>query len=224
MAAEIRLHLISLYIQHRVQALLFLHPYALEILLKSFIPGLQIPEQFTLGILGQAPLFPALMKRPYFVGYTTSGIENISLTVNSNGCPSTATQNSIVVANLPAVNAGSDETTCAGTNVSIGINPTAGISYSWSPASGLSSPNASQSIVDAGSTNIYAEVRQYILQASSALGCINTDTVLVTINPIPVLSFTRPGAQCLANNSFRFYLSEDQHSWRTIQLELWGTS
>ncbi|MEJ7610282.1 MAG: PKD domain-containing protein [Ferruginibacter sp.] len=95
--------------------------------------------------------------QPY-AGYGCSGTFTITLT-----------QDLIVTAN-----AGPDKTSCSTGPVQIGVAPTPGIVYKWTPAAGLSNPNISNPFADAGSSNIY-----YLEAKSPGGGCVELDTVNV---------------------------------------------
>ncbi|MCW3072100.1 MAG: hypothetical protein JWO44_1990 [Bacteroidetes bacterium] len=98
---------------------------------------------------------------------------------------------------LPVSNAGTDVTICSGTAASIGSVATAGYSYGWLPATGLSATNVSNpniTTVNAGTTPI---VTTYTVTTTvTSTGCTTTDDVLVTVNPQPVLAITNPAAVC----------------------------
>ncbi len=71
-------------------------------------------------------------------------------------------------------NAGPDNLSCERTAVQLGVNPTPGFVYSWSPIAGLSNPNISNPIATPSVTT------QYILTVRNfGGGCLTTDTVIV---------------------------------------------
>ncbi|MBP6334645.1 MAG: PKD domain-containing protein [Bacteroidia bacterium] len=153
---------------------------------------------------------------PYLVSWPSAA--NISLSVTQNGCVSPLTQNNIAIENLPAVNAGLDTTICSGDPLQIGVNHLASNTYSWYPATGITSPDSGITSVNGLNTGVVIEIRNYVLTATSPAGCKNRDTVSVIINPIPVVAFTSPSAQCFENNSFQFYAGGNripgtQYSW-----------
>jgi len=83
-----------------------------------------------------------------------------------------------VTANV-AVNAGIDKSICLGSSTSIGSASVTGLSYNWSPTTGLSASNISNPNASPSATTTY------ILSATHNLsGVQNRDTVLVTVNPI----------------------------------------
>ncbi|MBI4945835.1 MAG: gliding motility-associated C-terminal domain-containing protein [Bacteroidetes bacterium] len=83
----------------------------------------------------------------------------------------------ITVNNLPAVNAGSDNTICKGNNTT--LNSTASLSsYLWTPATGLSSTTISNPAANPTITTTYT------LTAANANGCVNTDNVKITVDAV----------------------------------------
>ncbi len=144
---------------------------------------------------------------PYLVSWPNGGVPALTLMVTENGCPSILTQNNISIAPLPNAVTGADVTICSGTSTSIGSNPQGGNIYQWFPSVGLSDPNSSSTSVQGNISGVSAETRDYILTVTSALGCVNTDSIIITINPVPTSVFTTPLPQCLDNNLFKFYLA-----------------
>lgn len=101
----------------------------------------------------------------------------LTSTIDSTGCLNTHTV-TVTVLPAPVANAGPNKSDCFGDSVSIGTPATAGVNYSWSPITGLSSstvaqPNASPAITTT-----------YTLTASNSCGS-STNTVVITINPNP---------------------------------------
>jgi hypothetical protein len=85
---------------------------------------------------------------------------------------------------LPAVNAGPDQTICAGNCVTIGTNMgnTPFVTYNWTPNTGLScnacqTPTACPSV-----TTTYT-----LTVTNTRSGCISTDYVTITVTPVSVL-------------------------------------
>ncbi|MBS1538584.1 MAG: hypothetical protein JST20_12640 [Bacteroidetes bacterium] len=85
---------------------------------------------------------------------------------------------------LPIANAGQDTIICVGESVQIGVSPTVGNSYSWKPSIGLNNPSISNPIASPNSTT------EYILTATNSSGCVNYDTVKITVNPSNERTFT----------------------------------
>ena len=139
---------------------------------------------------------------PYRVNWPTAGTENIGLTVTENGCTSNSTV-PVVVNDVPVSNAGPDVSFCSGNNALIGTAATAGYTYSWSPATGLSNATVANPTANMTNTNNAVSTTNYIVTTYNA-NCSSTDTVVVTVYPVPVASFIAPAGQCLTANSFTY--------------------
>ena len=107
----------------------------------------------------------------------------------ANGC--TKTDDVIVTVDkaLPAANAGSDVTiNCTTTNTTLGAS--GGVSYSWSPAAGLSATNIANPVATPVATTTYT------VTVTGANGCTKTDDVIVTVNktlpPTPTICVVEP--------------------------------
>jgi gliding motility-associated-like protein len=90
-----------------------------------------------------------------------------------NGCTGTDSVR-VNVLSLPQVNAGPDHSVCAGGSVTLNGSP--GSQVLWTPGAA----NTSSITVAPSSTTTYL----YTVTASN--GCTLTDTVLVTVNPLPI--------------------------------------
>ena len=77
-------------------------------------------------------------------------------------------------------NAGLDKTVCKGTTIQLGSNAINGITYSWSPTTGLSSSTISNPIDTANITTTYV-----LTATQTQSGISNKDTVIVTVLPLP---------------------------------------
>lgn len=114
-------------------------------------------------------------------GGQTSASINVTPNVNtsyivfvtdSNGCFKRDTVN-VNVLPLPVVNAGADKSICIGASTT--IQATGGTTYLWNPGGATT---ASITVNPTSTTN-------YIVTAANASGCINHDTVVVIVNPLP---------------------------------------
>ncbi len=119
---------------------------------------------------------------------------------DDNGCIGNDTgQVSVFVGVFP--NAGPDIDFCSGATGSLGSPPLANYSYSWSPATGLGSPNASQTSVTLTNLTTVPVTHTY-LQTGTDLGtgCSSIDTVVVTVWPVIVPSATSTITSCFGGN------------------------
>jgi hypothetical protein len=97
--------------------------------------------------------------------------------------------------NLPSLTPASDMSACAGGTVLLGISGngtggTAPYTYSWSPATNLSSTTTSQTTATVTATQTYT------LTLTDALGCPARDTVTATMLPAPTVNLGPDVVQC----------------------------
>ncbi|HTA81811.1 MAG TPA: ice-binding family protein [Bacteroidia bacterium] len=96
----------------------------------------------------------------------------------SNGVCSNKNTVSVTVNNMPVANAGPDKKICTGTNATIGTPAILGDKYTWTPSLGLSSDTIAQPTAGPVTTSTYT------LNVTNG-GCSNSDSVIVTVNPLP---------------------------------------
>ena len=129
------------------------------------------------------------------VSFTPLSTQTYTVTgTNLNGCLSTD-QVVVTVNPLPTVNAGSDQTICLGSSVV--LSGSGASTYSWSN----SIPNNTGFTPPLG-------INTYVVTGTSTAGCQNSDTIVITVIPVPVavlgnnspLSGT-PGLEVEFNNS-----------------------
>jgi len=91
---------------------------------------------------------------------------------DDNGCTANG-QVFVTVNPLPVINAGNDQTICAGSTVTLAGS--GGVSYTWSNGVNNGAP-----FTPAQGTGTYT------LTGTDVNGCVNTDIVVVTVLPVPV--------------------------------------
>jgi len=141
---------------------------------------------------------------PYSLIWNAAGNPDVSLLVSQNGCVSPLTLNPILVAPYPAADAGLDALACSGTSLPVGFNPEPGVTYHWSPSTNLVDPGASSTTVETNNLSVTTQVTTYTLFAVNATGCVSTDEVAISVDPVPVVTFATPGAQCFENHMFQY--------------------
>lgn len=114
-----------------------------------------------------------------FSGYGTFQVTLVVM--NDNGCTDSVTQN-VVIDFVPFAQAGNDTTSCDGKTIL--LSASGGLVYLWSPPDGLSNP--SSPTTDA----IVHNTTDYIVTVINDIGCIDSDTVKVTVSSGPSLSIT----------------------------------
>lgn len=96
---------------------------------------------------------------------------------DGNGCSNTDTM-TVVVNPLPIVTTSNDTTICAGDCAQ--LNASGGVTYSWSPTTGLSDPNIANPIACPLVTTTYT------VTVTDANGCVALGMVEITVNPLPI--------------------------------------
>ena len=96
------------------------------------------------------------------------------VTTGSNGCSATSQSIVFTVNPKPSVNAGIDAAVCYGSTTA--LTATGATTYSWS--TGLSN----------GTAFTPPTTATYTVTGTDANGCVNTDQVVVTVNPLPVVN------------------------------------
>ena len=137
---------------------------------------------------------------PFTLSPTQTTTYTISGTPTGIGCTPT-TQVTVVVRPLPAAATGPAVSTCSGVPVGIGAAPVAGSTYSWTPTTGLSSATVANPIVTLTNTTGAPISQTYTLTETGANACPNTNSVTVTVNPLPTAV---PGANvafCSGNSA-----------------------
>ncbi|MCE9539439.1 MAG: gliding motility-associated C-terminal domain-containing protein [Bacteroidetes bacterium] len=116
---------------------------------------------------------------------------NYILTTNRMGCISKDTLK-ITVNPIPLSNAGQDTTSCPiSTFGLLGTASVPGYSYSWFPATGLSSAIASNPTVSLANP----DTTTYTVTTTS-LGCSSKDSAIVRVNPLPTATISGTRGVC----------------------------
>lgn len=111
---------------------------------------------------------------PFAFPLTTT--EYIVTVTDSLGCVDVDTMNVLVNA-LPPADAGLDTAICIGLNTQLAAS--GGISYQWLPADSLSDPAIANPIANPLTTTTY------VVAVTDVNTCVETDTVVVTVNLLP---------------------------------------
>ena len=116
---------------------------------------------------------------PYQIFWATPGNRNITLDIIDGLCVSTQTISSVTVNPVPVTTLGPDITICSGLSTNLTAN--GAVTYTWSPAVGLSATNGQTVTATPASTTTYTVT-------GSSLGCSSTDDIDVIIIPYPNVS------------------------------------
>ncbi|MVN77032.1 hypothetical protein GO988_11910 [Hymenobacter sp. HMF4947] len=121
---------------------------------------------------------------PFTVAPNQTSIYTITSGAATQGCTASSQVTVTVVPLPPANTGGAARATCSGVPIALGAAPVAGLTYSWSPATGLSSPTVANPTLTLTNTTGAPITQTYTLTvANTATTCVNTATVAVTVNP-----------------------------------------
>jgi gliding motility-associated-like protein len=144
-------------------------------------------EPYTYTWSGGLPSGPG----PHPVCPTTTTVYTVTV-VDANGDTDNTTA-TVTVFPAAVANAGNDVDLCQGGSTTLGAS--GGGTYSWSPATGLSSTTI------AAPTANPTQTTTYTVTVTNANGCTDTDEVTVTVNAAPVVSAGPDQDICLGNSA-----------------------
>jgi large repetitive protein len=150
----------------------------------------ELVDSYSWTFTGGSPINSSLPV-PGSISYPNAGTYTVQLQV-SNICGIVNASTPITVLAPPVANAGPDISFCSGGNGVLGSTPVAGVAYSWTPTAGLSSSAISNPTVTLSNSGSDPALSVYVLTASTSPTCFTRDTVVVTVNPIPVLTVNSP--------------------------------
>ena len=139
--------------------------------------------------------------------YTFTGLSASTYNVkvkDGNGCVSTATGVTITNPSAVTVSAGDDQTICRGGSAQLsasGSGGTGSLTYSWSPATGLSATNVSNPTASPTATQTYT------VTAKDANNCSKSDDVVVTVNIPTITNLNATGDTVCAGGTLHLYSS-----------------
>lgn len=153
---------------------------------------------------------------PGNVSFSIPGTHPIQLIVADSSCMQPDTVNTFVtVLPLPAVEVANDTTVCSGATLSLGGATVPGVTYQWSPATGLNDPASANPEVTLnynGSAN--DTTYTYYLAFSQGLNCSSLDSVKIIVKRKPVVTVDPASAQiCLGLNVILTAAGADTYTW-----------
>ena len=124
--------------------------------------------------------------------WPTDSTQYIVTGTDANGCSSSDTVN-VFVNPLPAVDAGPASSICLGDTAQ--LDASGANSYNWSPSGSLSNAAISNPLAFPTVNTTYTVV------ATDTNGCVNTDSVVVTINSLPTASVSSDTTICIGDTA-----------------------
>ena len=136
--------------------------------------------------------------------YASTGTYNVTLTVTDHDGITDSQSYSVPVYPNPSADAGPGKEVCQGSSVVIGGSPTASggtapYTYSWSPATGLNNTHVANPSASPTSTTTYT------VTVTDDNGCTDSDTVEVTVSPLPEADFYASDTEPCAGTEIDFF-------------------
>lgn len=123
---------------------------------------------------------------------------------SAGGCVNTS-QVTVQVNDLPVISAGNDQTACKG--ISVSLQASGAVNYSWLPAASLSCSNCSGPFATPDTTTTYTVI------GSDANGCKDTAQVSVHINPLPEVNAGEDQSVCTFSSVQLQATGANTYSW-----------
>jgi hypothetical protein len=135
------------------------------------------------------------------------GYQTITFSGTDNGTPPLTTNVTVVIHVLaaPVANAGPDATYCNGNPVQ--LNATGGLSYSWSPATGLSNATIANPLASPSSTTTY------IVTVTDGGSCSSTDAIIVSSGVVNLTFAPANPSICSGDSTSISVSGADFYSW-----------
>lgn len=149
---------------------------------------------------GGAEILDGSAVGPFQIIWNTAGTYLVRLDITENGCEAIPSVTEVVVRELPTAEAGSVPQICSGDTVRFSPFEDPSYSYSWTPAGGLSDDSIATPDLSLTSIHTYVENFTYTLRVFDGY-CSSTDSVEVTLAPVPNAYFAHPAPQCMADHS-----------------------
>lgn len=153
---------------------------------------------------------------PGNVSFAIPGIHPVQLIVTDSSCMQSDTINtSINVLPLPVTPIANDTTVCSGATIFLGGAAVAGVTYQWSPATGLNDPNiANPEVILTYNGPANDTTYTYYLTIAQGAHCSNLDSVSITVRRKPVVTVDPVAAQiCLGTSTVLTANGADTYTW-----------
>ncbi len=156
---------------------------------------------------------------PGNISYVISGVHSIQLIVMDSSCMLSDTVNTTInIVLLPVAEAGNNVSVCSGEPAAIGTVAVAGVSYNWTPQTGLSNSsieNPTANLAYEGNAN--DTTYKYYLTASMGANCNQTDSVIITVRKKPVVSVAPSSPKiCIGTSTTLTANGADKFSWSPV--------
>lgn len=140
---------------------------------------------------------------PGTIHYTSTGTHAVQLKVTDSSCNiSTTVNTTVTITGKPTATAGNDTAICSRQTIAIGSPGVNGVTYQWSPATGLSNAASANPHVTLDYTGTANDTTYgFKLIASIGANCAAEDSLYITVKRRPVVTITTAATTICINNS-----------------------
>jgi len=128
---------------------------------------------------------------PGLVSFPSAGNHSITFQA-TNACGTRNVTAPITIYSPPTAVAGVDTSSCSNIPVGIGSAAVGGVTYSWTPATGLNNASIANPTVTINNVSGAPVDYTFVVTASTSANCFTRDTVVVTVYPLPALVVNSP--------------------------------
>ncbi len=154
----------------------------------AFIPNVNNNSLTRIRFTGCQNLPGSTQQNPAPVSYPQAGTYTINLLVDLGLPTQTSYCKQIVVQDVNLTKS-NDTSICA--NSSIQLIAAGGTNYSWTPASSLNNSTIANPVATPVNTT------KYFVTATNNFGCSKMDSILITVNPLPVITKSNDTSICI---------------------------
>jgi hypothetical protein len=135
---------------------------------------------------------------------------NVFVTGSSKGAGSLEDYETIKYCQFTA-NAGNDVSICPGASTNLSASASGAVSYSWTPTTGLNNAAIANPVATPSTTT------SYVVAVTNGSGCVDMDTVVVTVVPLPTpaISTSGPTTFCFGNSVKLTSIAAPFYKWST---------
>lgn len=189
----------------------FIDPVGSVCISNGLIPSATAGTCYSPGPLGYQWIFTdgtpgtSDLQHPGTIQYTNTGTHALQLKVIDSSCNTSVVLNATVtVTPKPIANAGRDTAICGRTAIIVGAPGVNGVTYQWSPVTGLSDPAVANPALQLDYTGAANDTTYgYKLTASIGANCITEDSVYITVKRRPVVTLNTAATTICINTSTR---------------------
>jgi gliding motility-associated-like protein len=126
---------------------------------------------------------------------------------DTNGC--TSTNEAIVIIPQDSIHVNSPSI-CLSNSVTLNATSNISLSYTWSPATGLSGTSGSSVVANPRNTTVYT------ISGTDAFGCMGTSTATVTVDSLPTVTISKtPTITCSGRPALLTASGASTYTWST---------